>query len=117
MSMKRQAGELLIDHSNSPGIPAELAAEWEAQGIPVARSGVRVEHETYTCRHCETIVVMNPQRTRERNVCRKCMAVVCDKPSCVLECQPFDKIIERVVSGKSINLDPGTGLLLPERRR
>lgn len=39
-----------------------------------------------TCAHCQAQVLMNPLRTRERNVCRKCYRYTCDKPSCVLEC-------------------------------
>lgn len=112
-SLSRTAGELLIDHSNSPGIPEDLAAKWSAMGAVVAGAGQKVEVATYTCRHCNCVVALNPMRTRERNVCRKCMAVVCDRPVCVLECQPFEKIIDRVLSGRAIQLDPNTNLLLP----
>ena len=104
----------MIDHSASPGIPPELADKWAAQGIAVARGGQRFETATYTCRHCNAVVIVNPQRSRERNVCRRCMAVVCDRPTCVLECQPFDALVERVAAGKPLNLDPDTGLLIPE---
>jgi hypothetical protein len=117
MSLKRLAGELLIDHSNSPGIPPALAAEWEANGVAVAGAGERVEAATYTCRHCNVVVIMNPRRTRDRNVCRKCMAVVCDKPECNLNCQPFAALIEETVAGRPLRLDPTTNLLLPKGAR
>lgn len=112
-SLARTAGELMIDHTDSPGIPAEMAAQWAAQGVAVAGAGQKVEMLTYTCRHCNAVVAMRPERVRPRNVCRKCMAVVCDRPVCVLECQPFEKIIDRVLSGRAIQLDPNTNLLLP----
>lgn len=112
-SLRRLAGELLIDHSNSPGIPDALAAKWRRMGVAVAGPGEKLEVQTFTCRHCQAIVVINPERQRERNVCRKCMAIVCDKPSCVLECTPFAAIIERAMSGRAVQLDPSTNLLLP----
>jgi hypothetical protein len=112
-SLKRLAGELLIDHSNSPGISAELAAKWERMGVTTAGAGEKLEAATYTCRHCQLIVIMNPNRQRERNVCRKCMAIVCDRPSCVLECRPFAAVIERAMSGRAVQVDPTTNLLLP----
>jgi hypothetical protein len=113
-SLKRLAGELLIDHSASPGIPEDLAAQWAAQGVAVAPGSTRLETATYTCRHCGTVVILNPQRTRDRNVCRSCMAVVCDRPTCVLNCQPFDRLIEEVVAGRPLRIDPHTNLLLPK---
>lgn len=112
-SLRRLEGELLIDHSSSPGIPAGLADKWRAQGVTVAAPGEKLECGTYTCRHCQTIVILNASRTRERNVCRKCMAIVCDRPTCVLECQPFARIIERALSGRPVHVDPTTNLLLP----
>lgn len=36
------------------------------------------EADTYTCSHCERIVVMNPQRKRERYKCKSCNHHVCD---------------------------------------
>jgi len=113
MTLRRLEGELLIDHTASPGIPEDLANKWRAQGVAVAAAGEKLEVATYTCRHCQVIVIMNANRTLDRNVCRKCMAVVCDRPSCVLECQPFARIIERAMSGRAIHLDPNTNLLLP----
>ena len=104
-------GYLEIDHSNSPGIPADLAAEWEAQGIVVAGPGVVLKRDTFLCPHCDAVVVKNPDRTRAREVCRKCMKVVCDK--CVLWCSPFEGIIEGFASGRLKALP--SGLILPSR--
>lgn len=112
-SLKRLAGEVMIDHSASPGIPDDLAAKWSAMGVLVAGAGERMEAASYTCRHCQAQVILNPRRQRERNVCRKCMAVVCDRPTCVLECRPFDAIAEEVLSGRAVRLDERTNLLLP----
>lgn len=43
-----------------------------------ACGGARVERATYTCGHCQRVVVLNPQRTRERAYCGKCDRRICD---------------------------------------
>lgn len=116
-SLGRQQGYLLVDHSNSPGIPEDLARKWAAQGSVVKPGSTVLEADSYTCAHCQFIIVKNPKRLRPREVCRKCMAVVCDRASCVLECQPFEMLIEKVTSGKALQMDPTTNLLLPAGAR
>lgn len=112
-SISRTAGYLLIDNSNSPGIPEDLAAKWAKQGTVVAPGSTKLEAATYTCPHCNAIIVIRPERTRPREICRKCMAIVCDRASCVLECQPFDKLVDLVLAGRTVTLDPVTNLILP----
>jgi hypothetical protein len=84
MGINDHLGYLTIDHRNSPGTNA----------VP---GGTLFEADTYTCAHCQAIVIKNPLRQRPRNVCHKCMAVVCDNPICVKECSPFARTIERVI--------------------
>lgn len=69
-------GHLLIDHRASPG-------------TPLVPSGTIMEAATFTCCHCNGVVVMHPQRQRARNVCRKCMRQTCDTLGCVTECNPI----------------------------
>ncbi len=109
-SLGRDGGYLLVDHTNSPGIPDDLAAKWEAMGIPVAPGGVKLELDTHTCSHCQSVVLKNPMRQRPREVCRKCMHVVCDH--CVLFCEPFQKIADQVAAGRLIMTD-NLRLLIP----
>lgn len=40
--------------------------------------GANVEAATYTCTHCECVVVMHPERKRERFTCRGCNHLICD---------------------------------------
>lgn len=112
-SLGRQGGYLMIDHRNSPGIPEDLGRQWAAQGAPVKLGSSMLEADTYTCSHCQYVVITNPKRTRPREVCRKCMAVVCDRASCVLNCQPFEALVEKVASGHTLQVDPTTNLFLP----
>jgi NAD-dependent SIR2 family protein deacetylase len=37
------------------------------------------EYDTYTCSHCNRVVVMNPERKRERYKCRGCEHHICDE--------------------------------------
>ena len=47
-------------------------------GIPAAGGGYLFEADTYTCRHCERVVVLNPDRKRERYKCHGCNHHICD---------------------------------------
>lgn len=72
--MRGGKSELLIDHRAA------------GQGY--------VELATLTCAHCNTAVVLHPERKRARNACRRCMAYVCDRPGCIQECTPFAQTID-----------------------
>ena len=94
-------GYLMIDHRDSPGVPDELVRQIRAEtgkDIPFAPGGVLTEADTYSCPHCQAVVIKNPLRTRPRNVCRKCMSVVCDTPSCILECTPFQQLLDKFMT-------------------
>jgi uncharacterized paraquat-inducible protein A len=70
-----------------------------------------VESATVTCSHCHRVVVLNPQRTRERGYCPKCDSYICDQCeavrasngySCVTMTQVFDELEERIVRHGSV---------------
>lgn len=45
---------------------------------------------TYCCGHCTGIVVMNPNRTRERVKCYSCQKFLCERnPICMDTCTPM----------------------------
>ncbi len=76
MSSKRsQEGSLLIDHRYSPGITPKMA---RFANLPVGSGNGVFETPTFTCSHCQRVVIMNPARTRSRGYCRKCDHYVCD---------------------------------------
>ena len=70
-------GELLIDHSNSPGITPEWAAQHGVTG-PVVGAGEKFEDGFRSCAHCGGKVLLNIGRTREREWCAKCDKYLCD---------------------------------------
>ena len=92
-------GELLIDHRNSPGVPDQVLAD---AGLPIGAGRGLFEAATYTCGHCQFVVVMNPQRTRERHYCRRCEHVICDacalQMAKTLECRPFAQVVEEALT-------------------
>lgn len=95
MRTKRsQEGYLFIDNGEYGGPTAEQIAL--AGDKHVAGAGHRgvFESATVTCKHCQTVVVLNPQRERERGYCRKCDGYVCDKPECNLACLPMNKVLD-----------------------
>lgn len=89
-SLRNHEGELLIDHRNSPGIP----------GLPQI-----FEAPTYTCKHCQRIVVMNPDRKRERAYCRGCDHLICDPCAAIkaqtMTCRTFDQVIDEILTKES----------------
>jgi len=108
-SLERLAGELLIDHRASPGTPS----------VP---EGTVLESATYTCIHCCRIVIKEFRRTRDRAVCLKCMAIICDEcdaarahgsPCAPFMAQYYDKPnVILSVAGAPARTTP-SGLMLP----
>lgn len=47
-------------------------------------------YATYTCGHCSSVVVMRPDRTRERVRCQTCDKLLCEKNElCRTACTPI----------------------------
>ena len=76
-SLKRHEGWLLLDHSASPGIPADVARKMGVDPRGVA-GGKKMEAATVSCKHCGGHVVKNPKRVRARAYCRMCDHYICD---------------------------------------
>lgn len=93
-SLRRHEGELLIDHRFGPGVSAEFVRA-SGKDAPIVKGGAVYESATVTCAHCNTVVVLNPDRQRPRNYCRKCDHYVCDNPRCA-ECRPFAELIDKL---------------------
>lgn len=65
------------DHG-TPGL-GYLIIDQRGSGIPVeGATGAVIERDTYTCTHCNAVVVMNPMRKRERYRCIGCSHNICD---------------------------------------
>ena len=66
-----------------------------------ASGGKVMEAATYTCGHCQAIVMIDPLRTRERPFCKKCDHRLCDTCGAVQaatggECKNMNHLIEEM---------------------
>lgn len=97
-SLKRHEGYLFVDHRASPGLPDDMAL---SMGLPVGGGQGLLEAATYTCSHCNRVVIIEPKRTRERAYCPKCDHLICDRCGAIRaasggECKTFKQVIEEV---------------------
>jgi hypothetical protein len=99
MSLRNHEGYLLLDHRNSPGVPDSVAV---AMGLPAGAGKQIFEAPTYTCKHCQRVVVMNPDRQRERAFCRGCNHRICDPCAAIksqtLVCKTFDQLADEILT-------------------
>ena len=97
-SLRDQEGYLLIDNRVSPGVPDAVVRQ---HGLPLGAGRGLFETATYTCKHCQRIVVRNPSRTDERAYCRGCQHLICDQ--CAAErartglCRTFDQVVDEML--------------------
>jgi hypothetical protein len=77
-SLRSLEGYMLIDHRCSMGVPEEVML---SQGLPkdAGKKESVWESATVTCNHCETQVVLNPDRSRARGFCTHCSHYLCDE--------------------------------------
>jgi len=116
-SLRSNEGYFLLDHRNSPGVADELVVK---EGLlPGAGRGV-FESATFTCSHCQVIVVLNPDRSRERGYCRKCDHLICDacetaKAQSGGECRSFKRLVDVLLNdaAKGGEVSQSSTILLP----
>lgn len=96
-SKKRYEGYLLVDNRASPGVPDGLAI---SAGMPAGSGRGLFESATFTCSHCQTVVILNHLRTRERAFCEKCDHYLCDACGVLKAqsgvCRTFKQVVEEV---------------------
>jgi len=94
-SKRSREGYMMLDHRASPGL-SEFHT-WNDDLPPGSLTGL-FEGPTYTCSHCTRVVVMEPQRTRERSFCMGCAHNICDDCGAIyaktLACASFKKMAE-----------------------
>lgn len=94
-SLRSLEGYLLIDNRNSPGTTSDILTPGSSpDDVPIVGSGATYESATATCSHCHRIVIFNPQRSRPRNYCAKCDHYICDSAGCLVDCTPFNKLLD-----------------------
>ena len=112
-SLRSHEGYMLIDNSTNSGVDD---ATMLAMGYPVGAGKGLYESATYTCSHCNKIVIIEPARTRERGYCRSCSQRICDPcvaiKAITLQCVPMAQIIDDVLESAVKQTDPVNNILL-----
>jgi hypothetical protein len=105
-SKRSHEGYLLLDHRGSPGIPE---SDISAVGLPPGSGQGMFEAPTYTCAHCQRVVIIEPRRTRERSWCKSCDHYICDDCGVIyaktLACASFRKLGEAVIEAAALHLN------------
>jgi len=86
----------MTDHRHAgAGVSDELVHK---AGLPTGAGRGLFETSTFTCYHCQRVVINDPKRTRPRSWCKKCDHHICD--GCGADyfltgiCRPFKKVVE-----------------------
>ena len=112
-SLRSHEGYLLIDHRNTEAVPDEVVV---SNGLPPGSGRGLFEAPTYTCSHCQTVVVMNPNRQRERAYCRGCDHLICDNCGVLrangAKCKTFKQVIEEILESAHGQAESGS-IILP----
>lgn len=89
----------MMDHRQTAPVPDEIVI---ASGLPQGAGVGLFEAPSYTCKHCQRVVIMNPNRTRERTYCRGCDHLICDECAAVkaktLTCRTFEQVIDELLT-------------------
>jgi hypothetical protein len=68
--------------------------------VTVGVDGQKTEADTFTCAHCQRVVMVKPKATASEcgGWCGRCAKPIC--PSCAAKpgCAPFEKQLERIES-------------------
>lgn len=116
-SLRSHEGYIYVDNRNAPVDDATMVAA----GYPVGAGRGMYESATYTCSHCNRVVVIEPKRTRERGYCRKCSQRICDPCNELkaknFECITVKEIIDHVQESAERQADVSSIILPWEKQR
>lgn len=98
-SLRSHEGWMYSDNRNNVGVSDE---QMLAMGYPAGAGRGLYESATYTCSHCNAVVVMEPKRTRERGFCRGCNQRICDPCVAIkaqtMTCKTMTQIIDEAIT-------------------
>ena len=98
-SKRSHEGYLLIDHTASPGTTTALA-HGAGKVVPVVPEGTKLEASIITCAHCQRGVILNPQRSHDREWCWGCNHYLCDNCGLIRkidgQCRSMRALLDRL---------------------
>jgi hypothetical protein len=114
LSKRSHEGYFMLDHSQTSSVPDELVI---AAGLPAGAGKGLFEAATYTCSHCQAVVVINPKRNRERAYCRGCDHYICDGCGAIRAqtgvCKTFRQVVDEILAQAEKQADASPILLHP----
>lgn len=100
-SKRGHEGYLVIDSRAADPLPEAFVKQARALKCVMSTGREQMERPIITCSHCQATVVMNPERTRDREWCSRCDHYICD--GCGLArrlnggaCRPFKMVLDVV---------------------
>jgi hypothetical protein len=88
----------------------------QAGVLPPGVCNPLVEQATFTCSHCQFVVVMNPNRIRPRTKCGGCSHLICDgcaaKKAAGAPCKTWAQVVDEALAQAERQAD-GPSLILP----
>jgi hypothetical protein len=91
---------LILNDKEPRGLGYYEIDQRAVEGLPPGTTR-HFEADTYTCSHCQRVVVLNPARTRERYKCKGCQHHICD--DCAAKrvaggaCKTFSQLADEVL--------------------
>jgi hypothetical protein len=107
-SLRDLEGYYMTDHRAAIPVPEDILRQ---SGLPTSAGKGLFEAATFTCKHCQRVVVMNPNRTREREYCRGCNHYICDNCAAVKavtkQCKTFDQVLDEALIAATVQQSTG----------
>ncbi len=104
----------MMDHRHAEPVPDEAIRQ---AGLPDGAGRGLFEAPSFTCSHCNRVVIMNPDRKRERAYCRGCDHLICDecgaKRAATGECKTFKQVVDEFLAREERKNAANTTLILP----
>lgn len=106
----------MIDHRGTQSLPEEMVRH---MGLPTGSGRGLFESATITCNHCKTVVILNPDRSRERAWCKGCDHYLCDGCGVIRQqsagaCKTFDELVDEVQKAALVADSTGERIALPD---
>lgn len=108
---------LLITDGLPRGLGYYEVKHTDAELLPPGLNTTHFEADTYTCTHCNCVVVMNPSRIRERYKCNGCNHHICD--NCAAErvagaaCKTMAQKIDEFITAQARQAVADPQIILP----
>jgi hypothetical protein len=98
-SLRDTEGYFMLDHRHADPVPDP---DVHRAGLPPGAGRGLFEAPTFTCSHCQRVVVMNPDRKRERAYCRGCDHLLCDDCGAIRAktgvCKTWKQVIDELMA-------------------